>query len=126
MNSVDHLREIFHAIAGVLVWPVLAGLLGLVAAMLVAGGTFAREAWDRRRDRCFSLARDRAALDTAARLALAAQSLDDVRAAEAWWRDEQDITAVPAIIFNGKYAIMGGQPPATFVKVIRRIVAGEV
>jgi predicted DsbA family dithiol-disulfide isomerase len=51
---------------------------------------------------------------------------DDVRAAEAWWRDEQDITAVPAIIFNGKYAIMGGQPPATFVKVIRRIVAGEV
>ena len=69
MNSVDHLREIFHALAGVLVWPVLAGLLGLIAAMLVAGGTFAREAWDRRRDRCFSLARDRAALDTAARLA---------------------------------------------------------
>ncbi|WP_303782665.1 DsbA family oxidoreductase [Sandarakinorhabdus limnophila] len=51
---------------------------------------------------------------------------DDVRAAEAWWRDEQDITAVPAIIFNGKYAIMGGQPPATFVKVIQRILAGEV
>jgi biopolymer transport protein ExbB/TolQ len=69
MNSVDHLREIFHAIAGVLVWPVLAGLLGLIAAMLVACGAFAREAWDRRRDRRFSLARDRAALDSAARLA---------------------------------------------------------
>lgn len=51
---------------------------------------------------------------------------DEVRATEAWWREEQDIHAVPAIIFNGKYAIMGGQPPATFVKVIRRIVAGEV
>ena len=51
---------------------------------------------------------------------------DDVRAAEAWWRDEQDISAVPAIIFNGKYAIMGGQPAATFEKVIRRIVAGEI
>jgi predicted DsbA family dithiol-disulfide isomerase len=51
---------------------------------------------------------------------------DDVRATQAWWREEQDIHAVPAIIFNGKYAIMGGQPPATFVKVIRRIVAGEV
>jgi predicted DsbA family dithiol-disulfide isomerase len=51
---------------------------------------------------------------------------DDVRAIQAWWRDEQDITAVPAIIFNGKYAILGGQPPATFAKVIRRIVAGEV
>ncbi len=69
MNSVDHLREIFHAIAGVLVWPVLAGLLGLVAAMLVACGTFAREAWDRRGGQRFSLARDRAALDSAARLA---------------------------------------------------------
>ncbi len=51
---------------------------------------------------------------------------DEVRATEAWWRDEQDIHAVPAIIFNGKYAIMGGQPPATFAKVIRRIVAGDV
>lgn len=69
MNAVDHLREIFHAIAGVLVWPVLAGLLALIAAMLVSLGTFAREAWDRRRDRRFSLARDRAALDSAARLA---------------------------------------------------------
>ena len=51
---------------------------------------------------------------------------EEVRAAEGWWRDEQDISAVPAIIFNGKYAIMGGQPPATFAKVIRRIVAGEM
>ena len=66
MNSVDHLREIFHAIAGVLVWPVLAGLLGLIAAMLVALGTFAREAWDRRARRHFSLNRDRAELDAAA------------------------------------------------------------
>ena len=51
---------------------------------------------------------------------------DEVRATQSWWRDEQDITAVPAIIFNGKYAILGGQPPATFEKVIRRIVAGEI
>jgi biopolymer transport protein ExbB/TolQ len=69
MTSVDNLREIFHAIAGVLVWPVLAGLLGLIAAMLVALGAFAREAWDRRGSRRSSLARDCAALDTAARLA---------------------------------------------------------
>jgi predicted DsbA family dithiol-disulfide isomerase len=51
---------------------------------------------------------------------------DEVTAAQRWWREEQDITAVPAIIFNGKYAVLGGQPPATFEKVIRRIVAGEV
>ena len=50
---------------------------------------------------------------------------DAVNAAQRWWREEQDITAVPAIIFNGKYAVLGGQPPATFEKVIRRIVAGE-
>ncbi len=51
---------------------------------------------------------------------------DEVRANQRWWREEQDISAVPAIVFNGKYAILGGQPPATFEKVIRRIVAGEV
>jgi len=50
----------------------------------------------------------------------------EVRADQAFWREEQDIHAVPAIIFNGKYAIMGGQPAATFEKVIRRIIAGEV
>ncbi len=51
---------------------------------------------------------------------------DEVASAQRWWREEQDITAVPAIIFNGKYAVLGGQPPATFEKVIRRIVAGDV
>ncbi len=51
---------------------------------------------------------------------------DEVNAAQRWWREEQDVHAVPAIIFNGKYAVMGGQPPATFAKVIRRILAGEV
>jgi len=59
MTSLDHIREIFHAIAGVLVWPVLLGLIGLAAAMLVALGAFAREAWDRRRGRRHSLQRDR-------------------------------------------------------------------
>lgn len=51
---------------------------------------------------------------------------EEVRANQRFWREEQDIHAVPAIIFNGKYAVLGGQPPATFEKVIRRIVAGEV
>lgn len=72
MTSIDHLREIFHHIAGVLVWPVLAGLLGLIAAMLVACGTFAREAWDRRGGRLASLDADRRALVAAARDAPAA------------------------------------------------------
>ena len=63
MTAVDQLREMFHAVAGVLVWPVLLGLLGLAASMLVTLGAFAREAWDRTRGRSRSLARDQAGLD---------------------------------------------------------------
>ena len=66
MTSIDQIREIFHHIAGILVWPVLLGLIGLVAAMLVALGAFAREAWDRRQGRRASLDHDRLALDAAA------------------------------------------------------------
>ena len=62
MTAVDQLRTIFHAIAGVLVWPVLLGLLALAAAMLVALGRFAREAWDRRRGVMRDHAADRDAL----------------------------------------------------------------
>ncbi len=66
MNSLDHIRELFHQIAGLLVWPVLLGLIGLVAAMLVALGAFAREAWDRRRGRRASLNSDHRRLEHAA------------------------------------------------------------
>jgi predicted DsbA family dithiol-disulfide isomerase len=63
--------------------------------------------------------------DAAREVLASGRYAQEVRAAQAWWREEQDITAVPAIIFAGKYAVLGGQPPATFVKVIRRIIAGE-
>ncbi len=66
MISIDQVREIFHQIAGVLVWPVLLGLAGLAAAMLVSLGAFAREAFDRRRGRRASLEHDHAALNRAA------------------------------------------------------------
>ena len=66
MSSIDYIREIFHHIAGILVWPVLLGLISLIAAMLVAIGAFAREAWDRRRGRHVLLDRNRSALDEAA------------------------------------------------------------
>ena len=63
MNAVDQLRELFHHLAAFLVWPVLLGLLGLVAAMLMALGGFAREAWNRRAGRRPALERAQAALD---------------------------------------------------------------
>jgi biopolymer transport protein ExbB/TolQ len=63
MTAVDQLRELFHHLAAFLVWPVLLGLLGLLAAMLVALGGFLREAWDRRAGRRHALDRARARLD---------------------------------------------------------------
>ncbi len=63
MTSVDHVREILHRLAGGLVWPVLLGLLCLLAAQVVALGAFAREAWDRYRGRTAALDRDLARLD---------------------------------------------------------------
>lgn len=47
--STDTIRLVLHALAGVLIWPVLLALLGLAASTLVLLGAFAREAWDRRR-----------------------------------------------------------------------------
>ena len=48
--------------------------------------------------------------------------IDDVRRDERFWR-EQGISAVPAIVIDGKYLISGGQPVAAFEKAIRSIAA---
>ena len=66
MMSLDTIREVLHQIAGVLVWPVIAGLLALAAAMLVVLGSVAREGWDRWRGTHPALQRDRDALDSLA------------------------------------------------------------
>jgi biopolymer transport protein ExbB/TolQ len=66
MTAVDYVRETLHLAAGLLVWPVLLGLIGLAAAMLVTLGTFARETWNRYRGRRAGLERDMHMLDTAA------------------------------------------------------------
>lgn len=66
MNSLDTIRELLHVVAGVLVWPVLLGLLALAAAMVIALGAFAREAWDRRGKRHRSQDTGRAMLEAAA------------------------------------------------------------
>lgn len=66
MSAVDQLREFFHHIAAWLVWPVLLGLISLMAAMLVSIGAFAREAWDRRAGRRRTFERARARLDQVA------------------------------------------------------------
>lgn len=47
---------------------------------------------------------------------------DEVRAEERLWQ-QRGITAVPAIVINERYVIMGGQPPATFEKALRAIAA---
>lgn len=47
---------------------------------------------------------------------------DEVRSAQAQWR-AADINAVPAIIFNRQYLILGGQPTEAFENIIRKIAA---
>ncbi|OAM87342.1 MotA/TolQ/ExbB proton channel family protein [Termitidicoccus mucosus] len=67
MTAIDQIRELLHHVAGVLVWPVLIGLIGLAGAMLVAFGSFLREAWDRRRGRRTSFQNDCRELDATAK-----------------------------------------------------------
>lgn len=59
----------------------------------------------------------------AARTVLASGAyIAEVRADERHWR-EQGVSAVPAVVINGKYLIMGGQPVAAFEKALRSIAA---
>lgn len=63
MTSLDHIQELLHALAGVLVWPVLVGLLVLAAAMLFTLGAFVGEAWARSRGRFTARSLTERALD---------------------------------------------------------------
>jgi hypothetical protein len=47
---------------------------------------------------------------------------NEVRHDERYWR-EQGISAVPAVIIDGKYLISGGQPVEAFEKALRRIAS---
>ena len=70
MSAIDELRHVFHAIAGVLVWPVLIGLCAMLAGMLATLGSFARQAWERWRGDRRELAADQALLQAAASTAV--------------------------------------------------------
>jgi predicted DsbA family dithiol-disulfide isomerase len=48
----------------------------------------------------------------------------EVREAENHWR-ANGISAVPSVIFNQRWLIQGGQPPAIFEQAIRDIVTGK-
>jgi len=47
---------------------------------------------------------------------------DEVRAEEVLWR-QRDITSVPAVVFNERYLVSGGQPVETFVQVMQEVAA---
>lgn len=76
MLALDTVREVLHVIAGVLVWPVLAGLVVLAVAMLVSIGALVREAWERRRSGDVAIAATRAALTDEAGRSHAREALD--------------------------------------------------
>jgi predicted DsbA family dithiol-disulfide isomerase len=60
--------------------------------------------------------------DAAREVLVSGAYADDVRRDERFWR-EQGISAVPAIVIDGKYLITGGQPVEAFEKAIRSIAA---
>lgn len=66
-----------------------------------------------------------AGLDVAkAREVLASDAyVEDVRRDEDLWRS-RGISAVPSVIFNGRWMIQGGQPPRVFEQAIRQIIDG--
>ena len=47
---------------------------------------------------------------------------DEVRAAEQFWQ-EAGINSVPAVVINRRHLVSGGQPPAVFAQVLRKIAA---
>ena len=69
-------------------------------------------------------AAEQAGLDGAAARAIVASGryADEVRAEERHWTS-QGVSAVPAVIIDGKYLISGGQPPAAFERALRSIAA---
>ena len=69
-------------------------------------------------------AAERAGLDrgTAIEVLTSDRYVEEVRAAERIWR-AKGISAVPAVIFNDRYLIFGGQPAEIFEQAIRRIAA---
>jgi predicted DsbA family dithiol-disulfide isomerase len=69
-------------------------------------------------------AAEKAGLDGAAarEVLTSGRYIDEVRADERFWR-EQGVNAVPAIVLDRKYMILGGQPPEAFERVLRKIAA---
>jgi predicted DsbA family dithiol-disulfide isomerase len=69
-------------------------------------------------------AAEKAGLDGAAarEVITSGRYIDEVRADERFWR-EQGVNAVPAIVLDRKYMILGGQPPEAFERVLRKIAA---
>lgn len=49
---------------------------------------------------------------------------EEVRSEQRFWQS-QGITAVPAIVINGRYLISGGQPPKVFERALRQIASSS-
>lgn len=49
---------------------------------------------------------------------------DEVRRRQRHWTD-RGVTSVPTIVFNDNHAVIGGQPPEVFEKVIKELATAE-
>jgi predicted DsbA family dithiol-disulfide isomerase len=61
-------------------------------------------------------------VDAAREVLSSGRYAEEVRAAEHSWRS-RGISSVPAIIFNERFLVSGGQPPEAFVQAVRNVVA---
>lgn len=68
----------------------------------------------------------RAGLDRAIALEVISDDrfAEEVRAEQALWRS-RGISAVPAVVVDGRYLLSGGQPADVFEEAFRRIAAGD-
>jgi len=69
-------------------------------------------------------AAEKAGLDreAATEVLVSGRHADEVRGAEHFWQ-AKGISAVPAVIINGRYLISGGQPAEVFENAVRKIAA---
>ena len=61
-------------------------------------------------------------VDAAREVLSSGRYAEEVRAAEHSWRS-RGISSVPAIIFNERFLVSGGQPPEAFVQAVRNVIA---
>lgn len=96
MTAIDHIRELLHLVAGLLIWPVLISLLGLTAITIVALGATIRQAIERWRGRRHALVAAQASLDSA--FSITSDEAVDLRLERVLQANERRMMRTPSLL----------------------------